>query len=93
MDRRSSSAGSKIYSSASQTIVLRRRLARDKPFNDRTQELNTHPQPGYRYSASTRHVRIIRHEHYRTAYLLKDDGNIDIPGVFHGSLDITKYQL
>lgn len=60
---------------------------------DRAQELITHPQLGYRYSAATRHVRIIRHEHYRIAYLLKDDGNIDILGVFHGSLDITKYQL
>ncbi len=31
--------------------------------------------------------------HYRIAYLVKDDGNIDIPGVFHGSLDNTKYEL
>jgi plasmid stabilization system protein ParE len=31
--------------------------------------------------------------HYRIAYLVKDDGNIDILGVFHGALDIARYQL
>ena len=51
------------------------------------------PQLGYRYAASTRHVRILLHQQYRIAYLLKDDGNIDILGVFHGALDITRYQL
>ncbi|MBI4487912.1 MAG: hypothetical protein HY694_02405 [Deltaproteobacteria bacterium] len=30
---------------------------------------------------------------YIIAYLIKDDGNIDVLGVFHGSLDISKYQL
>lgn len=27
------------------------------------------------------------------AYLVKGDGNIDILGVFHGALDIARYQL
>ena len=31
--------------------------------------------------------------HYRITYLIKDDRNIDILGVLHGSLDISKYQL
>jgi plasmid stabilization system protein ParE len=31
--------------------------------------------------------------HYRIAYLVKPDGNVDILGVFHGALDISKYQL
>jgi len=43
--------------------------------------------------ASRRHVRILLYGHYRIAYLIKADGNIDILGVFHGSLDISKYQL
>ncbi len=47
----------------------------------------------YRYTASSRHVRILIHGHYRIAYLIKDDGNIDILGVFHGALDIGRYQL
>lgn len=48
---------------------------------------------GHRYWASSRNVRILLYGHYRIAYLLKDDGNVDILGVFHGALDITQYQL
>lgn len=60
---------------------------------DRVQVLINFPQIGYRYTESTRHVRILLYGHYRIAYLVKDDGNIDILGIFHGSLDITRYQL
>jgi plasmid stabilization system protein ParE len=60
---------------------------------DRVQDLHRFPQLGARYSASSRHVRILLYGHYRITYLIKDDGNIDILGVFHGALDITKYQL
>ena len=60
---------------------------------DRAQVLASHPEIGHRYTASARNVRILLFGHYRIAYLVKDDGNIDILGVFHGSLDITKYQL
>ena len=27
------------------------------------------------------------------AYLVKNDGNVDVLGVFHSALDITRYQL
>jgi len=60
---------------------------------ERVQDLIAFPQLGHRYAASSRHVRILLHEQYRIAYLLKDDGNIDILGVFHGALDIGRYQL
>lgn len=60
---------------------------------DRAQDLTRFPELGYRYMASSRHVRILLFGHYRIAYLIKYDGNIDILGVFHGSLDITRYQL
>lgn len=60
---------------------------------ERAQVLATFPEIGYRYTASRRHVRILLYGHYRIAYLVKGDGNIDILGVFHGSLDITRYQL
>ncbi len=60
---------------------------------ERAQVLATFPEIGHRYRASSRHVRILLYGHYRIAYLVKDDGNIDILGVFHGSLDISKYQL
>jgi hypothetical protein len=48
---------------------------------------------GHRYLHSARNVRIILYGHFRIAYLVKGDGNVEILGVFHGSLDIAKYQL
>jgi len=60
---------------------------------EKAQILSKFPEIGYRYTASSRHVRILLYGHYRIAYLVKTDGNIDVLGVFHGSLDITKYQL
>ena len=60
---------------------------------ERAQILVTFPEIGHRYEASPRNVRVLLYGHYRIAYLVKDDGNIDILGVFHGSLDITRYQL
>ncbi|MEW6688308.1 MAG: type II toxin-antitoxin system RelE/ParE family toxin [Pseudomonadota bacterium] len=60
---------------------------------DRAQVLTRFREIGYRYTASSRNVRILLYGHYRIAYLVKDDENIDILGVFHGALDITRYQL
>ena len=60
---------------------------------ERTQVLVSFPELGHRYWASSRHVRILPYGHYRITYLVKDNGNIDVLGVFHGSLDISKYQL
>ncbi len=60
---------------------------------ERTQVLARYPEIGHRYLASSRTVRVLLYGHYRIAYLVKDDGDIDILGVFHGSLDITKYPL
>ena len=60
---------------------------------ERAQILATFPEIGHRYLPSSREVRILLYGHYRIAYLIKDDGNVHILGVFHGSLDITRYQL
>lgn len=60
---------------------------------ERAQVLAKFPEMGHRYWASSRHVRILLYGHYRITYLIKTDGNIDILGVFHSSLDISKYQL
>ena len=60
---------------------------------DRAQPLCQFPQLGYRYRASVRNVRILLYGHYRIAYLVGDDGDIRVLGVFHGALDISKYQL
>lgn len=61
---------------------------------DRAQELKRFPEiglatPSHRASSAY----CLLYGHYRIAYLIKDDGNVDILGVFHGSLDIAKYQL
>jgi plasmid stabilization system protein ParE len=55
--------------------------------------LSTFPEIGHRYFASTRNVRVLLYGHYRIAYLIKSDGNIDILGVFHGALDIDRFSL
>ena len=60
---------------------------------ERAQALAQYPEMGHRYLHSSRNVRIILYGHFRIAYLVRDDGNVDILGVFHGSLDIAKYQL
>jgi len=59
----------------------------------KSQILSTFPEVGHRYLASNRNVRILLYGHYRIAYLIKPDGNVDILGVFHGSLDISRYSL
>ena len=60
---------------------------------ERAQTLTDFPELGARYGASSRHVRVLLYGHYRIAYLVRNDGNIDILGVFHDALDITRYQL
>jgi len=59
----------------------------------KSQILSTFPEVGHRYLASNRNVRILLYGHYRIAYLIKPDDNVDILGVFHGSLDISRYSL
>src|SRR3990167_1171131 len=58
----------------------------------RVQVLRRLPQVGYRYE---RHpglnIRILLYGHYRIAYLVKEGGDIDILGIFHGALDIDRY--
>jgi len=59
----------------------------------RAQALTEFPELGARYWASARHVRVLLYGHYRITYLVRDDGDVEILGVFHGALDITRYQL
>ena len=60
---------------------------------DRAQILRQFPKIGYPYQPSQREVRILLYGHYRIACLVKDDGNVDILGVFHDALDISRYSL
>ena len=59
---------------------------------EKAQLLYRFPEIGYRYDRiADRHIRILLYGHYRIAYLIKSDGNIDILGIFHGALDIDRY--
>ena len=60
---------------------------------ERAQILKDNPEIGYRYRVSVRHVRILLYGHYRITYLVKDSGDVEILGVFHGALDISKYSI
>jgi len=52
------------------------------------------PELGYRHEGRPdRHIWILLYGHYRIAYLIKSDGNIDILDVFHGALDISRYLI
>ena len=58
----------------------------------KSQLLKQHARIGHQYeAASPREVRILLYGHYRIAYLIKPDDNIDILGVFHGALSIDRY--
>lgn len=60
---------------------------------ERAQILQDNPEIGYGYRVSVRHVRILLYGHYRITYLAKDSGDVEILGVFHGALDISKYSI
>lgn len=60
---------------------------------EHAQVLRDNPQIGYRYLASERHVRILLYGHYRIAYLVREGQGVEILGVFHGALDIGRYEL
>lgn len=59
---------------------------------EKAQILKKHPQIGHKYYYERNEdIRILLYGHYRIAYLIKEDDNIDILGIFHGALDIDKY--
>lgn len=59
---------------------------------EKAQLLSDFPEIGYNYGREAEgEIRILLYGHYRIAYLIKNKENIDILGVFHGSLDISRY--
>jgi len=61
---------------------------------EKVQVLKNYPYLGYRYQQiQERHIRIILYGHYRIAYLIKDNEDIDILGVYHEAMEIEKYLL
>ena len=61
---------------------------------EKAQILKDFPYSGYQHDEQpSGEIRILLYGHYRIAYLIKNDKNIDILGVFHGRLDIDRYLL
>ena len=59
---------------------------------EKAQLLRQFPELGHRYGGNPeQHIRILLYGHYRIAYLIKPNGDIDVLGVFHGALDISRY--
>ncbi|RKZ25289.1 type II toxin-antitoxin system RelE/ParE family toxin [bacterium] len=59
---------------------------------EKVQLLKEFPNMGFRYlPIKERNVRIILWGHYRIAYLVKENEDIDILGVFHGAMEVEKY--
>ena len=59
---------------------------------EKIQLLCKHPRLGQRYSPiANREVREILYGHYRIAYLIKTEDQLEILGIFHGAMDIERY--
>jgi plasmid stabilization system protein ParE len=59
---------------------------------DKAQTLKEFPERGARLlSRPQRHIRILLYGHYRIVYLVKENRDVEILGVFHGALDIERY--
>lgn len=59
---------------------------------ERAQVLSEFPQIGHRYEGiADREVRLLLYGHYRIAYLVRSEEDIDVLGVFHNALDIRRY--
>lgn len=63
-----------------------------KSIYDKVQILRDLPEIGYKYRTEKEgEIRILLYGHYRIAYLIRVTDQIDVLGVFHGSLDIESY--
>ncbi|MDE2755845.1 MAG: type II toxin-antitoxin system RelE/ParE family toxin [Acidobacteriota bacterium] len=59
---------------------------------EKAQLLREYPEIGHRYRSEPEgEIRILLYGHYRIAYLLADNEQIDIVGVFHGAMEIDRY--
>ena len=77
-------------------IAIDDSIAASRVVNDiyeRAQVLEAHPEIGYKYQASSMDVRVLLYGHYRITYLVKINKDVEILGVFHGALDMSKYSI
>ena len=62
-----------------------------KGIQERVQILRQFPRIGARHEPTTdKEVRILLYGHYRIAYVVLSEEEIDIIGVFHGSMDMDR---
>lgn len=58
---------------------------------ERVEVLSTFPEIGQRYEKAEREVRVLLYGHYRIAYLVTEERDVKLLGIFHGALDIDRY--
>ena len=57
----------------------------------RAEQLQAHPESGFRCARSDRHIGNLLYGHHRIAYRVTEERNVRILRVYHGALDITRY--
>jgi plasmid stabilization system protein ParE len=59
---------------------------------DRVEILSTFPEIGQRYEGEPdREIRTLLYGHYRIVYLVSEERDVQLLGIFHGALDIDRY--
>ena len=51
------------------------------------------PEMDHRYQDSERHVRILLYGHYQIPHLVYDNRDVLILGVYHASIDISRFNI
>ena len=57
----------------------------------RVDQLEAHPESGYRYEESQLPIRILVYGSYRIAYVVEGRERVSILGVFHGAMDLKRH--
>ena len=59
---------------------------------DRARILKDFPHIGYRYEETGEgEIRVLLYGHFRIAYRVKSDDQLDVLGVFHGAMELDCY--
>lgn len=78
-------------------IAVDNKAAADSVINgiyNKAQVLLKHPAIGYKYEhESEEEIRILLYGHYRITYVVKQNQQIVVLGVFHGALQIENYLI
>ena len=95
MDVRWTSEASRNLEEIYSYIYIENPKAAEKTVSEiysRVQLLKRHPEIGYHYEhRDRRDIRVILYGHYKIAYLKIDSNTLDILGVFHGAMDLSKH--